>query len=259
MLNQWVSPARWGGVAMMAVGALFAAEAARAQGGPQPKQEQLQLEGTVEGMQGNVLYVTRDDGSKWVVQMPSVGRPNRRGGPQFNRPSPVSYTGSADPAWLRPGMIVRFSALIDKKGEVVEPVRELGVVTLRADIQAGITQDAPADVSGFFGEAELTTDPKNKNVASYTVVGKLGSLKKGKFVVATTGATIKGELDESVRIYVDVEDYSLMRVGDKVVVNGWYYQGQEGKAQARRVRITGTEPLGAPESKEKRELLEGTN
>jgi hypothetical protein len=258
MLNQWVSPARWGGVAMMAVGVLFAAEAAHAQGGPQLQQEQLQLDGTVEGMQGNLLYVTRDDGSKWVVQMPNVGRPNRGGGRQFNRRSPVSYTGSADPAWLRPGMIVRFSALIDKKGEVVEPVRELGVVTLRTDIQVGITQDAPADVGGFFGEAELS-DPKNKDVASYTVVGKLGSLKKGKFVVATTGATIKGELDESVRIYVDVEDYSLMRVGDKVVVNGWYYEGQEGKAQARRVQITGAEPLGVPESKEKRQLLEGTN
>ncbi len=256
MSNQWVSAARWGCAATIALGVLLAAETARAQGGAQLKQEQLKLDGTVEGMQGNLLYVVGDDGNKWIVQMPNMRRPNRGGGRQPNRGQAVSYTGSADPAWLRPGMLVRFSALIDKKGEAVEPIRELGVVTLRADIQLGITQDAPADVGGFFGEAELT-DPKKKDVASYTVVGTLGSLKKGKFIVATTGAAIKGELDENVRVYVDVEDYSLMRPGDKVEVNGWYYQGQEGKAQARRVKITGTEPLGVPESKEKKQLLEG--
>jgi len=49
----------------------------------------------------------------------------------------------------------------------------------------------------------------------------------------------------------------LNAIRDKVQINGRYYKGQEGKAQATRLIITGSEPLGAPVSKEKRQLLDG--
>jgi hypothetical protein len=188
---------------------------------------------------GGVLQVESDKGEQWLVALD-------------RRPQEVSFQGSATPAFLRPGMLVQFTAMIDKKGEAQEPLGEIKVISQRMGIQLGL--QAGGNLGAGLFNSDDDSDKKKKKVrsdtSSYLVTGTLRSINNGKMYIAA-GATIKAEVADNCRVNFDIADFSLARAGDSVEIHGWRYPNQANQLYASRLTIIADKVLD-PEEKKRR-------
>ncbi len=201
----------------------------------QPKRENVRFEGELKAAQRGILQVVTAKGDQWFVKPPEKG-------------DQVMYSAMAEPAWLRPGLIVRFLASLTNKGQATAPVREVTVFTPKPGVQMGVVRDS-TDTRGIFEDVEKPEKPDPNAAAPYLVAGKLVSFKNGMMTVAWGGVSISAPLAEDAKVAVEVADFSLLREGDKVEVQGWYYQAFPNQAQATRLTITSPEPLEGARSK----------
>ena len=66
------------------------------------------------------------------------------------RPQEIYYENSADVSWLRPGMLVQFSATLDKRGKAHAPIDALKVFSPREGYQIGLTPESGGLLVGYF-------------------------------------------------------------------------------------------------------------
>jgi hypothetical protein len=213
-----------GGIAALVLVVSFAADAAEKSSlaqGP-GRQLPLQISGTVKQV-GNFIQVTSDKDEQWTLRVsPNITSEN------------VHITGEADIDWVQPGYVIRMTAKINtKKGTFLEPVSDLEVISLRPGIEFGIlNENEPKPTDGLFETNAKTAQkkaPKLPEELTATIVGKFGGAKGGKLSISVPGfkKVLKGELSEKCKVMVDVDALGLIRAGDKISVEGQYYEDQK--------------------------------
>ncbi len=199
--------------------------------------ENVQANGVVKGVRPGLLAVVTERGDQLLVKVP-------------DRPQSVSFVASAERSWLRPGMLVRFKNSFDAKGNPAALVRQLEVISPRADTQIGVIPDAKfggVGGGGLFSSDEPAKKQSAPETMSFTVVGTLRGFKDGNILVAAGSAAVQSQLDEKATISVDVSDYSLAREGDSVRLNGWYYAGRPNEIFSNQLTISSKQKLGVVE------------
>lgn len=209
----------------------------------QPKTENLNTTGTIKGMRGGVLLVAGDAGEQWLVQLRA-------------RPQDVTFTGAAEPAFLKPGMLVQFTGKFNKRGQCVEPVGALTIFTVREGYAVGIAPEGAGGIEGtkgLFGDAqEEKPAAKKDEIVTYRVAGQLAKLSRtGEMTINAGGTSIKADLAENATVSVDVNNLSFVREGDAIELRGQYYPAQKGQAWATWVSISAKEPLADASAKKK--------
>ena len=92
-------------------------------------------------------------------------------------------------------------------------------------------------------------DSPNSNAvqpARFLIAGRLVNINNGKMVVAAPGFQTTVSLAKKVTIRVKSNNPSLIRVGDKVNVDAWYYAGQAQlmQAKANSLKFISEKPYG---------------
>jgi hypothetical protein len=178
--------------------------------GPQPFQGTATI--TAVGSQG--LEVTDATGKTWKLA------------PERN--CVIEVTGTADSDFLKPDMLVRFTAQFDKKGKATSPVNELEIISPQAAM-GSIKQE----VNGKKEAGESV---------SGAIIGHIKSIKNNQLTVQNTNGTFTAELGPNPSIKVNLSDFHLAQPGDKVDATGEY--SPQGLAGAKEMRITLSNPLG---------------
>ena len=217
---------------------LFSSTAARAQfpgqqqqrGKQQPKPEQISsFKGTIEQVGRGGLQISAGAGETYMVNIPN------------SQAQKIRVTGTAESSYLRPGLIIQFSALVDKSKtkskeiKIKDEVKKLTLVTLLPpEIQAG----AVPDPSGT-GEGAATPQ---------ILVGAITNLKGNAATVNVPGLSpkVKIEIADSAAIDVNVEGYLMAQKGDGIeITKGLKYMTgpNVGVVQCFEGKITLTQPL----------------
>lgn len=196
--------------------------------------------GTIKGPAMGGMEVVAGGGERYVVQLEPQARQ-------------IEYVGSAELSWLHPGLLVRFSTVVDKRYRMTEPVSHFDVITMRDGYQLGLVTDSGGSNNNEGGG--LFQDPKPEKAEKpakkapvpestpVTIIGRLGEVKNGKFQVSIPGKTLKGEIAEGAKVSIDYGNLSLVRPGDKIDFQGWSPVGMKQLVYASSVTVTASEKL----------------
>jgi len=213
--------------------------------------EQLRTNGTLKNLVPGKLHVADEDGGQWVVYVEQQTRE-------------IGLSGSADAAWLRPGMFVEFKATVNAKGETTSAVSAATVMTPDMKNPPGVFNEVGGGKATelFTSKEEDVKKDKAKpkrgdETYDVRVVGQISRMKDGKVLLNAGGLTISAEIDEKARISVDLtgaQSLMLARPNDKIEVHGWYPQGQKGQAWANRIQVTAAQPFTGVDMSKKKPL-----
>jgi hypothetical protein len=210
-----------------------------AQAKEKDKNDKITASGTIKSIAPGVLQVMSSAGDQWQVALDPKAE--------------VYVTGTATPAFLKPGMLVKFSGKFNKKAETVEPLASITVFTPREDKEKwnrGKGEEGGANselAKGLFQIDEPKPDAKKqKPMETFDVStgGEIASARGGKVSVRGPSGSFKLELAKDATVALDVSDYRLARPGDKIDLEGWTYNGDVTKVVASRVTIRLAEPVG---------------
>ena len=198
----------------------------------QPPKETLRGDGTVIAIGAGKIQVELKDGKKWVLFMP-------------DNPESVDVSGTAVLPWLKRGMYVSFAGLFDAKGVPQTEIKDILVFNPNKDIKLGAQRDGISGVNkNLFGG---TPNPDAVQTARFLVAGRLVNINNGKMVVEAPGGfrTIVS-IAKKMTIRVKSHNLNLIRVGDKVNVDAWYYAGQAQlmQAKANSLKFISEKPYG---------------
>ncbi|MCO6458818.1 MAG: hypothetical protein J5I93_26220 [Pirellulaceae bacterium] len=223
-------PARRLWFALSFLGMLLAVTAANGQERPQMPRENTRGSGTLKGLAQGLLHVETKEGDQLLLKVEAG-------------PNELSHTGSADVSWLRPGMLVRFTARLSKKGQPLSDVSEVTVFTPRESSRIGIFTEAALGGGELFAEQNPAAAKDKDDSGTYLVSGQLAGLRGDKMTVAAGMITLKLKLAEDAKVQFDLADYRYAQPGDAVSFEGWYYPMAKNQIFARRLDITAAQPL----------------
>jgi len=211
--------------AMCMVGVLLGALAsAHAQPGrfPQPKTEPFAADGVIQAIAQGRIQILTNSNQNWLIFLDAK--------------TVIHVTGTAEPDFLRPGLFVRFSIALDKRGNAHGKVGELTIFTPSPQQFPGIWPEggnpenpggAGEGFGGGFGGANAGGGFGTPDVAVYTVAGQIQPSRKGKMTVNYGRGSVQVELAEKVSIKVDFADYSVAKKGDRISIKkGRMYPGR---------------------------------
>ncbi|HUY91363.1 MAG TPA: hypothetical protein VMV10_21675 [Pirellulales bacterium] len=167
----------------------------------------------------------------------------------FDQKTKFTVTGTAEPGFLAPGLLVRFTAVITGKGQVEEKIKELAVVERTPDTnEIGAQPDLQP--------GQTLKEAEKEGPVSWLVVGQIRSFKNNQLMVVANKA-IRAEVAEDCKITVDVNTYTIAREGDEIKVTGKLLREFQkvaegavpGQVLAEKVEITLVKPLTAPGKK----------
>jgi hypothetical protein len=218
--------------------ALFAVAVAPCATSParaQNQRETLETIGRVMGMQGNLLQVEARDGVVWLVQLP-------------DRMRNVTYRNTAGIKFLGPGAFVNFTGKFDTRGKMEGAVSTLKVFTPQSPDQLGVFPDALTGAgSGFATAPGQPAQPEavDDGPKSYQVSGRIAKVaRNGDLTIQAGQQSVTAPVDPAVQIEIEVGTLELMKPGDTINLDAWYYPQRVGQAMATRVEVTGAQPLG---------------
>lgn len=184
-----------------------------------PPPERFSASGTIEGVIRGKIKLKSTTGQTWIV---NVGKGTE-----------VVVKGEAAPEVLTPRTWIRATMAIDRKGRTKEPISALTVISQKEDTVVGVF---PVQQPGGFDAPQpqpQAADPLA--TTDYDVVGMLSAMKKGKYVLKTQAGgqvvDIEFELTEDAAIELNVEDYSLAKMGDEITVAGTILQQAQGEVK----------------------------
>lgn len=214
--------------------------------GPGVTPEQVRGAGTIQEIAPNgVMHIVGGATEHWYVLLQPQAR--------------VSFSASAEPSWLQPGMFVRFSAKIDKRGKLENPLTSLQVITPSNQQQPGIKPEGTSNKGGsdpitaeLFVDSKTASDKPKKKVeaappppTSFAVIGRVVSYRSGKMTISAGGTTLNAELDEKAKVFVEYSDLSLLQPGDKVEFDGQAHPMQKTQVWARSADIAAAKTFTA--------------
>jgi hypothetical protein len=180
--------------------------------------------GKLVASRGMILTIEREDGTEVMVQTP-------------DSISQLTFTAKALPAYLRPGMPVRFKANLGPNGAPLEPVSKLELfapvnVKLlkgreRENYQPGVHPSKPPQR----GNAGPPTGP-------VTVVGNLMALTPQGVALRAGNIPVQTMTSPDLELQIRVNNLSLAQPGDAVQVRGFYQPPDETKVKAESIQIT---------------------
>ncbi len=197
--------------------------------------------GSLEAFAGNQLKIKTEDDQEYFAIL--------------NNRTTLRYKGTADAKFLRPGLLVRFSAPFDAAGVPQAALQALEVFkTVR---QRRMSRDlVQSQTPGIYPVAEKKGEKAKSDVPAagggsqnFRVVGQLRALQGEKIQVAVGNRPVIVELDPAAKISVAAGDTSFCLQGDAVEVSGLRNPAREQWIQAEAIVITGANPLGATEDK----------
>ena len=153
------------------------------------------------------------------------------------RPETATVEGTADPAYLTPGVPVQFVADINNGGYIQGDLKEITICTITKQDQETFSLNDP-------------TKPSNKGkdaINTYLVRGTIKTNRKGALMVNIAGKqpnmppkVVRGQLADDAKIKVVVSDLKMAQPGDAVEFQG---QERDGVYSARKLTITMAKPL----------------
>lgn len=197
----------------------------------QPPKETLRGDGIVIGIANGAIQVELATGKKWIVYLPDSS-------------ANIEVEGQAVLGWLQRGMFVSFAGVFDSKGNAHADVNDLMIFQPNKDTKLGAQRDGIAGANKeLFGG---TNDPDAVQTARFLISARVLNIKDGKMAVAAPGFQTVVPLADKVTIRVKSNDPRLVRLGDKVNVDAWYYtaQAQLMKAKASRLKFIADKPFG---------------
>jgi len=232
-----------------------------------------QVSGTMQAMVQNHVKIAAEDKKEYFIILTDQ--------------TSLQYRGTAEPDFLMPGLMVRFSAELTQSGGVEAPVTELEVFTYsqsRRMTPEQMREQTPGvyQVGGEVGnakkpggkeaakqtaapaqaivktQANAKANPKGQSkppaassagAQPYRVVGQVVGTQSGKVFVQAGSVRIQFDLDPKAVINVAARDTTFMQIGDQVKVSGLRNAAQEQYIQAETVAIVGAKPLGPAEGK----------
>jgi hypothetical protein len=215
------------------------------QQGQQPniQWENTELTGSIKAMSGSLVQVEASGGENWVVQIDA-------------RPQDIWFQGTADPAFLKPGMLVEFKARLNKRGTASEPVSSLTIFTVREGRSVGVAPEgsgAGSTVTELFSSKPDEPEKKGKKDEDpvYQVAGQLTKISRGEMTINCAGTVVKADLAKDAKVTVDVNHLRFAQPGDKVEIRARYPMGQKaaGQALATQITVMGSKPLGEPKKR----------
>jgi hypothetical protein len=159
-----------------------------------------------------------------------------------SEPGKVEVTGTAEPSFLKPGLLVKFLVKLEK-GNVEGDVADLEIVTLSEKVQPGLH---PEPLPG-----KTLKEREKEGAVDYVAVGRVKSFKNGLLQVSTGGdeKDLKVKLAETAQVKVDVDDLSFASAGDTVEIKGRITQlpfndgAVPGRVVADEMKVTLAKPL----------------
>lgn len=161
----------------------------------------------------------------------------------------ITVTGTAEPGFLSPGLVVRLMAKMSKKGLIEEKIEKLQVVEPSETYKIGLQAD--------LAPGENLKDAEKNGPVNYVIIGPIRSFKNNQLQIAVPGKAVRAEVAEDCEIELDVTNYLLANEGDEVSVKGKTFKApQVGGAApsqlfviAEKLQITLAKPLSAPGKK----------
>ncbi len=197
------------------------------QGAGAPGANLQSIDGNIELVGNGIVRVSSKAGQSILVAITQTTK--------------VQYTNKATSDFLRPGLAIEFTAEVDQKHNVKDPVSQVSLVSLNAERPAGLfaegsssseSRSAEADNFAFGGgslkggDAPPKTKPSPRKAVAVHLPGtcvcrgQIKSLKGGKLVLKISRGTLKADLADNVEVVVDMADLSLARRGDTVSAKG---------------------------------------
>jgi hypothetical protein len=206
-----------------------------AQKGKQPNvpKTDLNLAGTVKEVGAGLFQVADDAGELWVVKVEA-------------RPMDIRYTGSADGSFLRPGMFVRITSKLDRRGVTADKVTDWTVFTQSPDTPPGIKAESGRTIGpGLFVDPKDEKKPKSKTTydPTYEIAGRISKISRTEVTIDAGGTQVRAQLAEMANVSLDLTDLSFLRPGDKVELSGWHVTDEKGRYWATRVTATASSSL----------------
>lgn len=196
--------------------------------------EGVRLSGKLVALQPGLMQVEAKDGETWLIKVEARG-------------NDLMYTATAKPEWLRPGMWVRFRASFDQRGRQQTELADVTVFTPQEGQQLGLIPEVSLGDGLFSDEEEERKKERSTNqVTPYVVAGRIVGFKKSKMTVAAGNVPVTVEVPDTLRVAVEVADYSLAQPGDAVEIQGWKYPMVPGRAIANRLTVNSENVLGNP-------------
>ncbi|HVX62596.1 MAG TPA: hypothetical protein VHC19_18400 [Pirellulales bacterium] len=161
----------------------------------------------------------------------------------------ITVTGTAEPGFLAPGLVVRFMAKMSNKGVVEEKIKKLQVVEPSETYQIGLQAD--------LAPGESLKDAEKNGPVNYVIIGQIRSYKNKQLQIAVPGKAVKAEVADDCEIELDLSNYLLASKGDEVSVKGKAFKAPQvgGNAPsqafviAEKLQVTLAKPLTAPGKK----------
>jgi hypothetical protein len=203
---------------------------------PEGEVKNIKLKGTIKGIRGDVFLVANAEGGQWVVKMPAA-------------PNAIHYVGTAVPAWLKPGMLVRFSGMFDSQGTAHGPIERLEVFTYRPPREGqqptrpGVFAEAAIAGADLFADPNAAAADVNPS-KSFVIIGQLRGRKDEKLVVAAGPTVVHVPLSPEAEIAFDLAEYRLAQLGDEIELSGWHYPLIKTQVYANYATIRAAEPIG---------------
>lgn len=214
-----------------------------------PKPPPITVTGTVQQVAPGGVSVLSPANETWLVQiMPDAQ---------------VEVTGTAEPELLRAGLFVRLMAMVDKRGRVSEPVRQLTLIDVADSPGRRLGafrpgQDEPPAPGAEAGVPVPTPDlgdpPPGADQVMLDIRGRIDNYRPGHLTLSVPGAPFKSplrlELADPVLVALDVSNYSLAQPGDSITAKG--VQVAADRARANEVTIVLSAPVTDPKKRPER-------
>jgi hypothetical protein len=205
--------------------------------GKRPERKNVQVKGSIEGVERGIAKVVDDDKGEWLVKM--------------DNKATFTYSATAEPEWLRRGMWVRFTIKFNAKGEPQETLKDVVVFTPKKEDKLGVYNQNKSPITNPFTKS-LSNVPESERLQAYTVAARIKTIKADELSVVVGRLTIAVPMGERTKIRVEIPDPSLIRQGDAVSIRGWQVPGSENAVVATSLSVTAKEPLAPPNKKRPR-------
>jgi hypothetical protein len=181
---------------------------------------EVQVSGKLESVEKGMLMIKVESTPCVVIVQPQ---------------SKLGVSGTAQADYLKPGQLITFTADVDKKGQVAEPLKELR-----------ITVPSETTRPGLFNE-----DRDNKESTKFYVCATVRTFKDGKLTASAGGKPVQATVAEDATIKYEGTDLAVLKAGDTISATGgeWYrFDGAKNPPQpqvviAKQVDVTLSEPL----------------
>jgi len=198
--------------------------------------EVTEFKGTLKDARGNLITVTREDGTDCLVMFP-------------DEITGMNFVANALPAYLRRGMPIRFATVLGPTGMPLRPIDKIEVYSPlppKAVPHSQMSRFTPG-VQSAERKKPVRGAPLSGKV---DVVGNLMMLTPQGGLAVQAGATpVQTMVSPDAKIEIRLNNLTLAQPGDAVSVSGFYQPPDDTKVKASRITITTDRVYGEEQPK----------